>query len=235
MLPNPSLPAAVIFDMDGVLVDSNPFHLRKWAAFLRDHQIPFDEEGLAKVVLGHHNDYTFRHFFGDRLVADERHRLGEELEAKFRQVFAPDAYPFPGARRLIEECHTGGVVLAVASSAMAKNVNFIVDALCLRPYFQVVLSGSEILHPKPDPEIYLQTAARLGLVPAVCAALEDSFVGIKAAKGAGMKCLAVASTFPLNDLRRETEADLVAPSLEIVSLATLRGLFEGSAAPTPRP
>ena len=94
----------------------------------------------------------------------------------------------------------------------------------------MILTGDEVSHPKPDPEIYLKTAAKLGLQPAACVAFEDSFVGVEAAKRAGMKCLGIASTFPAEDLRRETHADLVVPSFEVVSLRTLRQLFDSTAA-----
>ena len=224
MAQNNLHPCAVIFDMDGVLVDSNPFHLSKWAALLREHQIAFEEEKLAGIVLGPPNEAILRRYFGD-LTTERICELSEELEERFRQEIAPHARPFPGVLPLLDECRANGVALAVASCAMAKNVEFIVEALNLRAYFSAILSADEISHAKPDPEIYLKTAARLGVKPSECLVCEDSFVGIEAAKRAGMKCLAIGSTFPLEDLRRETTADLIVPSLDSVSLATLRGLY----------
>jgi beta-phosphoglucomutase-like phosphatase (HAD superfamily) len=110
---------------------------------------------------------------------------------------------------------------------MSANVDFIVDRLELRSYLETILTGDEVSHAKPDPEIYLKTAAKLGLAPAACVAFEDSFVGIEAAKRAGMKCVGVASTFPAEELRRETHADLVVPGFEAVSLPKVRQLFDG--------
>jgi len=230
MNSNSSLPAAVIFDMDGVLVNSNPFHLRKWVELLREHGIPFEEEKLAEIVLGPPNEVTFQRYFG-HLTPEEMHKLSEELEARFRQTIGPHARPLPGVVRLLDECRANGMTMAVASAAISRNVNFIITALKLRPYFRTVLSVNEITHAKPDPEIYLKTAAKLGVKPSACVVCEDSFVGIAAAKAAGMKCLAIASTFPIDDLRRETAADRVVPSFEGVTLATLRGLFDGATAP----
>jgi len=222
---NSVLPAAVVFDMDGVLVDTNPFHVRKWEALLREHGIAFDRDALPKQVLGPGNDPTLRHFFGDRITADDRLRLSEELEAKFRGAFAPYAKPFPGVERLIDECHENGVSVALASAAMSKNVVFILDALKLRQRFEVVLTADEITHNKPHPEIYEKTARKLGILPAACAVIEDSFAGIEAAKGAGMKCVAVATTFPAAELRAHTQADLIVPTLEVLKLEDLRELF----------
>jgi beta-phosphoglucomutase family hydrolase len=222
---NSFLPAAVIFDMDGVLVDTNPFHVQKWEALLTEHGIAFDREALPKQVLGPGNDPTLRHFFGARLTADDRLRLSEELEAGFRRAFAPHARPFAGVERLIAECHEKGVRVALASAAISKNVFFVLEALKLRHCFQVILTEDEITHNKPNPEIYQKTAQKLAVEPAACVVIEDSFAGIEAAKGAGMKCVAVASTFSAPDLRAHTQADLIVQSLEALTLEHLRKLF----------
>jgi beta-phosphoglucomutase len=230
MTSNPFLPAAAIFDMDGVLVDSNPYHLQKWIDLLNDRHIPYDESALPKQILGSRNDAAFRIFFGPQLSAEEMRELSEELEAKFRKVFGPHAKLLPGLRSLIEDCHAQGVLMAVASSAMSKNVEFIVEALRLRPYMRAIVTGDEVSHPKPDPEIYLKTARKLGLAPGACVAFEDSFVGVEAAKRAGMKCVGVASTFPARELRAQTRADLVVPSFEKLNLDALRQLFSPDSA-----
>ena len=230
MTLNPSLPAAAIFDMDGVLVDSNPYHLQKWIDLLNDHHIPYDESALPKQILGSRNDTAFRLFFGSQLSKEEMRKLSEELEAKFRRVFGPHAKPLPGLQSLIEDCHAQGVLMAVASSAMTKNVEFIVAALRLRPYLGAIVTGDEVSHPKPDPEIYLKAAQKLGLAPSACVAFEDSFVGVEAAKRAGMKCVGVASTFPAQELRAQTRADLVIPSFEELNLNGLRRLFSTDSA-----
>jgi len=232
MNPTSTLPAAVVFDMDGVLVDTNPFHIQKWEALLSEHGIAFDPKALPKQVLGPGNDPTLCHFFGQRITADDRRRLSEELEARFRRAFAPHAKPFPGVEKLIAECHEYGVLVALASAAMSKNVIFILDALKLRPFFHVILTGDEITQSKPHPEIYTKTAQKLGLLPADCVALEDSFAGIEAAKRAGMKCVAVASTFSESELRAHAPADLVIQSLEALNLQKLRQLFGGASAET---
>jgi len=235
MNENPLRPAAIIFDMDGVLVDSNPFHLRKWADLFQAHGIPFKEEELPKLVLGPANEVTFRRYWHRELSPEEIAELSEELEANFRREIAPHARAFPGVGPFIEECHRQGIAMAVASAAMAKNVTFLIAALGLRDYFREVLTGDEISHPKPDPEIYLETAHKLGVNPSACLVFEDSFVGIRAAKQAGMKCIAIASTFPAADLHRETTADLVVPSFAMVSLQMVRHLFNGEGALTGAP
>jgi HAD superfamily hydrolase (TIGR01509 family) len=223
-----TLPEAIIFDMDGVLVDSNPFHLRKWVALFKAHGIPFDEQELPKVVLGPPNEVTFPRYMGKDLSREQMAALSEELEENFRRAIGPHARAFPGVRSFIEACHAQGIAMAVASAAIGKNVEFLISALGLRLYFRELLTGDEVTHPKPHPEVYLKTAGKLGVSPAACAVFEDSFVGIEAAKRAGMKCIAIASTFPADELRQETRADLILPSFEAVSLQTVRSLFNGA-------
>ncbi|HUY13919.1 MAG TPA: HAD family phosphatase [Terriglobia bacterium] len=217
------LPAAVIFDMDGVLVNSNPFHLAKWVDFLNHHQIGYQEEELPELILGKRNDTAFRHFFGPDITKEESKNLSEELEAAFRKAFKPHAKPLPGLDALIRECHAAGIPMAVASSAMRKNIDFVVDALGYRSYFRSIISGDEVTHAKPDPEIYLKAAGHLGVDPADAVAFEDSYVGIGAVKNAGIKCVAIASTFPIE--RLVPLADLAVPSFEYINLEKLRALF----------
>jgi HAD superfamily hydrolase (TIGR01509 family) len=217
------LPAAVIFDMDGVLVDSNPFHLEKWVDFLNEQRIPFDRKELPGLIFGKRNDWLFRHFLGPNLTREESKRMSEEIEATFRTVFKAHAKPLPGLDRLIRECYQAGVPMAVASAAIRNNVDFVVDALGYRKYFRCMVTGDEITNAKPDPEVYLKTAGRLPVDPAQAVAFEDSYVGVGAAKNAGMKCVAVASSFPIEDLR--PLADLAVPSFEAVNLEKLQELF----------
>ena len=211
--------------MDGVLVDSNPFHIQKWKEFLQEWGIPYNAEDLPKQILGIRNDTAFRRFFGRELQEGEVDKLSEDLEARFRAAFRPHAQPLPGLKALLDESYAEGIPLAVASSAMTRNVDFVVDTLELRSYFDSISSGDNVSRPKPDPEIYLKTAEKLGLAPAQCVAFEDSFVGIESAKRAGMKCIAVASTFPAEELWNQTRADLVVKGFEELSLSRVRALF----------
>jgi HAD superfamily hydrolase (TIGR01509 family) len=219
------VPAAVIFDMDGVLVDSNAYHLQKWVDFLDQHRVPYNPDDLPSQVLGPRSDSSIRFFLGPRVSDSEVLRLAEELEEGFRRVFRPHAKPLPGVAALVAELHGAGVPMAVASSAIAKNVEFIVDVLGFRPYFRCLVTSDDVTHPKPHPEIYLKTAEKLGVPPALCVTFEDSYVGVESAKRAGMKCVAIASTFSLEELRQKTQADLTVQGFGELSLDALRRLF----------
>ncbi|MGH9468953.1 MAG: HAD family hydrolase [Terriglobia bacterium] len=222
--PSNSCFSAAIFDMDGVLVDSNPFHVEKWKALLRARNIPFSPDELPRQILGQRNDNAFRLFFGSGLGAEEIRRLGAELEAEFREAFRPHARPLPGLEKLLNQLRSENIPMAVASSAIGENVEFVVSALGLREFFRVIVNGDQVCRPKPDPEIYLKVAGLLGVAPEGCVAFEDSFVGIEAVKGAGMKCIAIASTFPRAELI-ETRADGVVADFSELSPGELRTLF----------
>ncbi|MBZ5516524.1 MAG: HAD family phosphatase [Acidobacteriia bacterium] len=225
MTSSNNLPRAVIFDMDGVLVDSNPFHVQKWADFLDSRGIRYDPRELPRKVLGPPNDDTFRLFLGPSVTKEEMAELGEELETRFRATLRAHAKPLPGVESLLRQCQQARIPMAVASSAIAKNVEFVVELLGFRDYFRCLLTADEVHHPKPHPEIYLRTCEKLGHPPAACVVFEDSFVGIEAAKAAGIKCVAVASTFPAEELRAHGGADLIVPGFEHLNLDSLRRLF----------
>ncbi len=222
-----SLPAAAIFDMDGVLVDSNPFHLRKWVKLLRERNVAYNAGDLPLQLFGQRNDVAFRFFFGADLSEEEVRRMGEVLEEHFRRDFKPHARPLPGLEALLRCLQAANIPMAVASSATRPNIEFIVEALQFRPFFRSLISGEDVQRPKPDPEIYLKSADALAVNPEACVAFEDSFVGIEAVKAAGMKCVAIASTFSIADLRSQTSADLVVRDFTELTLEVLQRLFDG--------
>ncbi|MDE3181737.1 MAG: HAD family phosphatase, partial [Acidobacteriota bacterium] len=173
-MPVSLLPAAAIFDMDGVLVNSNPFHVQKWLDLLRKRNIPFDPAAVPGQILGKHNDDAFRAYFGASMTQEEMRRLGAELEAQFRINFRPYARPLPGLMDLLSDLRAAGIPMAVASSAVRPNVEFVVDVLGIRPFFRLLITGDDVEAHKPDPEIYLEAAARLGVAARDSVAFEDS-------------------------------------------------------------
>ena len=222
---NYQAPRAVIFDMDGVLVNSNPFHLEKWADFLHEQGVAFSRVDLPRQIFGVSNQDCFRTFFGSKLSKEEMIKMEDVLEERFRKKFASHVEPFPGLLPLIEELESAGIPLGVASSAVGENVKFILETLKLDSVFSGVATGSDFPKPKPDPGIYLLAAQKLGVLPTDCVAFEDSFVGIEAAKRAGMKCVGLASTFPAQDLGSKTNADKIIETFSDVTLTDLKGLF----------
>jgi beta-phosphoglucomutase len=186
-------PPAFIFDMDGVIVDSNPQHRLAWEAF--NHRYGLETtEAMHQRMYGRRNDQIVRDFFGETLADDEVAARGFAKEALYREMIAGrvDAMVLPGLRDFLEKyC---GHPKAVASNAEPANVDFLLDSAGLRPYFQVVLNGHQVSHPKPDPEIYLLAAELLGFPPAQCIVFEDSHSGVAAARAAGIPVIGISTT-----------------------------------------
>ena len=183
---------AFIFDMDGVLIDSNPVHREAWEVFNRGFGLE-TTEAMHQNMYGKRNDQIVRAFFGD-LPADEVTRRGLEKEKLYREMVAQkvENYLVPGLRNFLEKYSE--IPKAVASNAEPENLALVLDSCALRPYFQVTVDGHQVQNPKPHPEIYLEAAARLGAAPENCIVFEDSYTGVEAARAAGMRVIGLRTT-----------------------------------------
>ena len=184
---------ALIFDMDGVLVNSNPTHREAWAAFNLRYGIRTTDE-MHQFMYGKRNDDILRGFFGADLPADEIRARGAAKEALYREMIESRLEDFlvPGIRQFLEEFRE--TPKALATNAESENVDFLLDRSGLRHYFQVVVNGHEVRNPKPHPEIYLHTSDLLGIAPANCIVFEDSYSGIEAAVAAGTRVIGCRTT-----------------------------------------
>ena len=204
---------ALILDMDGVIVDSNPVHREVWAAYNRRFGIETDE-AMQKRMYGRRNDDIVRDFFGEHLTLEEVHAHGAAKERLFRETIGPvlnDAL-VPGLREFLERHRHQP--LGLASNAEPENLEFLLDTARLRPYFWAVVDGHQVARPKPYPDIYLRAAELLGTPPKDCVVFEDSFTGIEAARAAGMAVVGVGTThdeLPGVDLEIR---DFTSPALE---------------------
>jgi beta-phosphoglucomutase family hydrolase len=184
---------ALIFDMDGVLLDSNPLHREAWAAFNRTFGLETTEAMLERMY-GRRNDEIVRDFFGEHLPPAEVEARGAAKERLYRELLAArlEGMLVPGLRAFLAAYR--GAPLAVASNAEPENVDFFLDRAGLRRFFRVVIDGHQVRRPKPDPEIYLLASQRLGIRPADCIVFEDSHYGVEAAHRAGMRIVGVSTT-----------------------------------------
>lgn len=196
---------AVIWDMDGVLVYTNEFHFQAWSAIYR--RFSDDQQALARSqfdsVFGMLNDETIIRLFGkEKATADFIEMVSTEKEALFCKSIRGRILPLPDVPAWLNFFQNNGQKQAVASSAPQANVQAIFDELRLWPYFDVVLSGntSPLLAGKPAPDIFLEAARQLEILPSHCLVIEDSVVGVQAAKTAGMACLAVTTTHHTGEL-----------------------------------
>ena len=204
---------ALILDMDGVIVDSNPVHREVWAAYNRRFGIETDE-AMQQRMYGRRNDDIVRDFFGEHLTLEDVHAHGAAKERLFRETIGPvlnDAL-VPGLREFLERHRHQP--LGLASNAEPENLEFLLDTARLRPYFWAVVDGHQVARPKPYPDIYLRAAELLGTPPKDCVVFEDSFTGIEAARAAGMAVVGVGTThdeLPGVDLEIR---DFTSPALE---------------------
>jgi beta-phosphoglucomutase len=184
---------ALIFDMDGVIIDSNPAHRQSWAAFNRLHGIETTEE-MHQRMYGKRNDDIVRDFFGSHLTDEQVTAMGAAKEEMYRKMIADRVEDLlvPGLRDFLEELQ--GAPMAVASNAEPANVDFLLDRAGLRRYFRAVVDGHQVSNPKPDPEVYLKAAGLLHTAPANCIVFEDSYSGVEAAQAAGMRIVGVRTT-----------------------------------------
>ena len=189
-----ALGLALIFDMDGVIIDSNPMHREAWAAFNRRYGVE-TTQAMQERMYGRRNDQIVRDFFGDGLSAEEVAKRGETKEALYREMIGGrlEQMLVPGIRRFLERHR--GVPMALATNAEPPNVDFLLDRAELRRYLRVVVTGAQVQHPKPHPEIYLRTARLLGIPPGNCIVFEDSHSGVEAARAADMRIVGIGTTF----------------------------------------
>lgn len=186
---------AVIFDMDGVIVDTNPHHRTAWREYYQRNGKTLSDSDFVQYVSGKHNNDIVAHLFaGQSLTPEEVLRLAHEKEALFRELYQPVITPVPGLVDFLKSLKEAGIRTAVATSAPVENLDFVIDALALRPYFDALLNESMVNHPKPDPEIYEKAMAQLGVDPADSVIFEDSMTGIQAAKASRARVVGVATT-----------------------------------------
>jgi beta-phosphoglucomutase len=216
----PEIPLAVIWDMDGVLVDTGNFHFQVWRDVLARYDVPFDEEHFRRTF-GMNNYEFLQTMLGERFQPETAAEISGLKETRLRRKIRGNLKPFPGVRTLLEALNSRGIPQALASSAPLANIKAILAELALEKYFQVIVSA-EHMPGKPDPAVFLEAARRINVSPERCVVIEDALTGVQAAHGAGMRCLAVATTNPPEAL---TNAHQVVRSLEQVNINDLLTLL----------
>ncbi len=213
---------AVIFDWDGVVVDSSVHHERSWEIIAARRGLPLPADHF-KRGFGKKNNVIIPDL-GWASAPDEIDALAHEKEEIYRTLVREHGIvPLAGVRNLLIALHSGGIPVAIGSSTERANLDLLLDLMDLRRFFQLIVSGEEVIHGKPDPSIFLLAAERLGQAPQDCLVIEDAHVGIEAARRAGMPVLAVATTNPLTELH---DADGAVESLSTVFPDTLRQIAE---------
>ncbi len=191
---------AVIFDMDGVICHTNPFHSIAFKEFFAKRNIHPSEGEFEKHMYGKSNSYIMSHFFKRKIEKQELLDLEDEKEGLFREIYKNHIEPLSGFMNFFHDLQKGSFKLGVATSAPFANLELIAGQLDLFPYFGSVFASEHVTKHKPDPEVYLSSAKRLQVDPANCLVFEDSFSGVTAGLNAGMKVVAVLSSHSKEEL-----------------------------------
>ncbi len=217
-----ALPRAVLWDLDGTLVDSAKEHWESWQRALEAAGASVTYEQFRRTF-GMRNDAILSHWLGPAITAADIQRIGDAKEVIYRDLVARGGLtPLPGARDWVTRLSERGWRQAVASSAPRANVEVVVRALGLGPSFSALVAGDDVTHGKPEPEIFLKAAARLHVPTARCVVVEDSPAGVEAARRAGMRSIGIGAP-------GFAQADLVAAALADLPPDTFDGLLDAVA------
>jgi HAD superfamily hydrolase (TIGR01509 family) len=183
---------AFIFDMDGVLVDSNPTHKIALKQFCKEHGYDLTEQDLREKIYGRTNKDWLVNLLGD-LSEETIRQYADEKEALFRKLYT-DIKPVDGLLSFLDKLDRLKISRAIATSAPRANVDFTLEKTYTERYFNTILDDSFVTEGKPNPQIYLKSAKALGFNPEKCIVFEDSLAGVKAGKNAGCKVVGITTT-----------------------------------------
>ncbi len=213
-----------IFDWDGVIIDSSAHHEESWERLAREISKPLPE-GHFKRGFGMKNEVIIPELLHWTDDPAEISRLSQRKEELYREVVAErGVYPLPGVNDLLCALREAGIPRAIGSSTHRLNIETALQRIGIANLFDAIVSAEDVTRGKPDPQVFLECARRIGRPPESCVVFEDAFVGIEAARRGGMKVIAVATTNPLNAL---TMADAAVASLSEVGVAMLARLVRG--------
>ena len=212
---------AIIFDMDGTLIDNMGVHLDIWVDFLAKRGTVISRQAFHRQTSGQRNPEIMRQFIDPHLTDAEIADLQEAKESLYREQHADHMEPMPGSIPFFEAAQAVGLKLAVATSAYRPNVDFTLDGLGIRPYFEAVVSAEDVVNGKPDPEPFLLAAELLNIAPEHCLVFEDAESGIEAARRADMKAFYITSTTRPEDIPNQPHIIGNAPDFIDISINSL--------------
>jgi beta-phosphoglucomutase len=216
---------AVIWDVDGTLVNTAELHFQSWVQLARELNKPFTRADFA-ATFGRRNPEIIRALFDSHYTEAEIDDLGFRKEEYYRASARRGVELLPGVRALLEGLRDAGFKQAIGSSAPRQNLDLILDLTQTGPFFAALVSQEDTQRGKPDPQVFLLAAAKLGVAPTNCVVMEDAVAGVQAAKAGSMKCVAVTFVgHHAPELLKQAGADLVVKTLEEVNAASIERLL----------
>ena len=193
---------AVIFDLDGTMLDNNEYHLKTWKHYLKEEGIDISDENYNAHVNGRTNKDAIEYIYGRKMSDTEAMEYTLEKEAIYRKIYQPFIKPVEGLISFLELLDKKGIPIGMATSGIQVNIDFMFEHVPIKKYFKVIVNSAHIKNGKPDPEIYLKAASLLNVAPENCLVFEDAAVGIQSAKAAGMNVIAIDTTQPHHELKQ---------------------------------
>ncbi|MCE9534436.1 MAG: HAD family phosphatase [Planctomycetes bacterium] len=210
--------AAVIWDVDGTLVDTAELHFDAWVKLAAEINKPFTHADFA-ATFGRRNPEIIRFLFGEHQTDAAIAELGDRKEQYYRSEAAKGVYLLPGVQAMLEAFAGRGISQAIGSSAPRGNLELILDLTNSRRFFEGIVAMEDTQRGKPDPQVFLKAAEKLNAKPANCIVFEDAVAGVQAAKAGGMQCVAVRFVgHHTEEALRQAGADLVVSTLETVKV-----------------
>lgn len=213
---------AVIFDMDGVICHTNPYHSKAFKIFFEKRNLYPTEDEFLLHMYGKNNGYILSHFLGRKIEGEELLFLEDEKESLFREIYKSEVDPIPGFMDFINMLKSTDLPTGVATSAPRANLELIIGSLDLDGLFESKLASEDVSKHKPDPEVYLKSASLLGVQPDRCLVFEDSYSGASAGLNAGMKVVGVLSSHSKDELPK---CDLYIKDYTELDLNQIKRLF----------
>lgn len=213
---------AIIFDMDGVICHTNPYHSIAFQEFFAKRNLFPTEEEFALHMYGKSNSYILSHFLGRPIAGQELLELEDEKESLFREIYKDKVDPIAGFMDFFNSLKAEGLPTGVGTSAPLANLELIAGTLGIMDKMESILASEHVKRHKPDPEVYLKSADQLKVKPDACVVFEDSYSGVTAAKNAGMKVVGVLSSHTREEL---PVCDLYIHNFKELSIASLSALF----------
>lgn len=214
----------IIFDMDGTMVDNMMVHHRAWQKELAALGLNMPLEEVKEKVHGVNTEILER-LFGDRFTPAERQQISDKKEAAYREIFKSELRLVDGLAALLKELHSAGIPMAIGTAAPAENVDFVLDQLNIRHYFQSVCHAGSVSQGKPHPEIFIKAAQGMGLAPNNCLVFEDSVTGAETAKRAEATAIIVTTTHAPEEFSDFDHIHQFIPDFTEIDLPYLRQAF----------
>lgn len=186
---------AFIFDLNGTMINDMEYHTKGWMYVLNnDLGSNFDYPRVKQEMYGKNSEVLKRFFGPDRFTEDELTQISEEKERRYREAFLPELKLLPGLHQFLQKAKDAGIKMAIASAAIPSNIDFVLDGLHIRDYFEAIVSAHDVAESKPHPETFLKAAQLLGVPAENCLVFEDAPKGAEAALNAGMKTFVLTTT-----------------------------------------